>query len=168
MLNAKQSRTLDEVIGLHAKSNASIEIFVEELILGMDEQYLDSFLKDFMMDKDDIDAYGGKSFKGAVHYAKPYINKSIKAEIGDTLYTITNLRNGLFNGIEYDDKEYNISFKGVQLMTRHDFNESMGYGYYFIPEMEAKLKEIALAERGVKNIGDTLSNPEPILALENN
>ena len=166
MLNAKQSRTLDEVIGLHAKSNASIETFVEELIIAMDEQYLDAFLKDFMMDKDDIDTYGGKTFKGAVHYARPYINKSIKSEIEETLYTIRNLINGIYNNINYEDDVYDISFKGESLMTRKDFDECIGYGYDFLTKMEAKLKEIALAERGVKNIGDTLSNPEPVLALE--
>lgn len=166
MLSDKQTRSFNETVNLYAHKSETVSTFTMELIIAMDEQYLDAFLKDFILDKDEINTYGGKTFKGAVHYARPYINKSIKSEIEETLYTIRNLINGIYNNINYEDNVYDISFKGESLMTRKDFDECMGYGYDFLTKMEAKLKEIALAERGVKNIGDTLSNPEPVLALE--
>lgn len=157
IMSEKQIRFYQETIGLYSHKNATIEKLTEELIRGMDEKFLGEFEKDFLLDKDGIDTYGGKSLKGATHYAKSYINKSIKDEIALPLAHIQEIRSYMVEGVELTPESYTVIFHGVEIATRETIEKNTENFSAFKDACEAQMKEMALQRRGVETMGSFLA-----------
>lgn len=157
MLSNMQARVLEETIGMYAKENLTVRQLTEELIRGMDEVFLGSFTKDFLLDKDGVDTYGGKSLKGATHYAKFYINKSIKDEIALPLAHIQEIRSYMVEGVELTPESYTVIFHGVEIATRETIEKNTENFSAFKDACEAQMKEMALQRRGVETMGSFLA-----------
>ena len=157
MLSNMQARVLEETIGMYAKENLTVRQLTEELIRGMDEVFLGSFTKDFLLDKDGIDTYHGKSIRGATHYAKPYINKSIKKEVERAILHIQTIRSYMMDYVELVPENYNIYYGDTLLATREIIEENDQNMYDFLERTKALVKELALKKRGVETMGSFLA-----------
>lgn len=157
MLNSKQSRILSETFGAYTYKTDSIEKMTEELIIAMDEKYLDSFFMDFILDKENVDKFGGKSIRGATHYAKPYINKSIKKEVEHSILHIQTIRTYMMEYIELAPENYNIYYGDTLLATRQIIEDNDQNMYDFLERTKALVKELALKKRGVETMGSFLA-----------
>lgn len=165
MLSPKQSNILDEIIGLYSKESVTQNKLTGELIVAMDEEYLEAFMKDFFLDKDGIDTYYGKSIRGATHYAKLYIEKSMDEEVSFTMAHIKEIRYSIVHYRPLTPESYSVYFNGELIADKQTIIDNEQNMFHYLKTTEAKLKEMALKKRGVDTMCSYLSE-EPIVQLE--